>query len=128
MPAPYPERPRTNEKRPARGERVAARAARTAAGERDRRAQPGPPRAGVRTGRPGRVCPPARVRGRVVSAGSALVADAVGDPGLEGPDLDEAWGGGLGEQAAGLGEGGELGVVDGVLGFAGDDADGALEE
>src|SRR3954447_18514759 len=53
----------------------------------------------------------------------------VRQPGLEGPDLDEAGGGGLGEELfAGLGEAGELGVVDGVRGGAGHDADAAFVE
>src|SRR4051812_16030233 len=81
------------------------------------------PRRGARGRRPGRGArpPPARRR-------SGLVADAVGDARLQGPDLDEARGGLLGEEAAGLGERRELRVVDGVRGHAGHDAGAALEE
>src|SRR5436190_24308290 len=44
-------------------------------------------------------------------ASTAAVADAVGHPRLERPELDEAGARVLGEESAGLAEAGELGVV-----------------
>src|SRR3954447_3326692 len=55
-------------------------------------------------------------------------ANALRHARLQRPDLDEARRGLLGEQAAGLGERRELGVVDGIAALARDDADVALEE
>src|SRR4051794_36268530 len=56
--------------------------------------------------------------GRNLPAG--LLAHPPGHPRLQRPDLDEARRGRLGEQAAGLGERGELRVVDGVRRLARD--------